>query len=379
MNCHDNDTSVNRFLRLYKNRHFPGNSYRSKSPYAPPPTGPIYLHSRRFRNFRVMERQCCARYLHLPIPSNFPSVSTNSSFPGDKDNHVASIHLPQMLYIWSFIAFFSFPLLYPFILGALLPRSLIPTTLHVPSSNLVLLPRLRITIPILAAMLTAVHYNTVVHPFTLADNRHYTFYVFRILVLRHVATKYLAVPVYFLCGWAAIVALAGFSDDERKATGDEKDSRKEPMPEIDRPTRDSASQRTNLVRPAGHAPSPPSPRIQQSTGPRTSFIIVYLLSTTLSLITAPLVEPRYWIIPWLIWRLHLPIPQSPHPFSPLLTGKVATGSGTDTSHRRLFVFNVYVETVWFLVVNFVTGWIFLKRGFEWVGEGNEGAVQRFMW
>jgi alpha-1,2-glucosyltransferase len=44
-------------------------------------------------------------------------------------------------------------------------------------------------------MLLAIHFNTIIHPFTLADNLHYVLYVFRILLL-HLAFKYAAILVY---------------------------------------------------------------------------------------------------------------------------------------------------------------------------------------
>ena len=60
-----------------------------------------------------------------------------------------------------------------------------------------------------------VYFNTVVHPFLLADNRHYTFYVVRILMLRHWSVKYLAIPIYLLCGWLVIFALGGTAKPRR--------------------------------------------------------------------------------------------------------------------------------------------------------------------
>lgn len=39
------------------------------------------------------------------------------------------------------------------------------------------------------------------HPFLLSDNRHYTFYVWR-LYLFHPLLPYTFIPVYLACGWA---------------------------------------------------------------------------------------------------------------------------------------------------------------------------------
>lgn len=48
--------------------------------------------------------------------------------------------------------------------------------------------------------------NTIVHPYLLADNRHYTFYVWNRFFGRWWFARYLPIPVYY-----AIVVLLGFS------------------------------------------------------------------------------------------------------------------------------------------------------------------------
>jgi len=40
-------------------------------------------------------------------------------------------------------------------------------------------------------------------------------------------------------------------------------------------------------------------------------------------------------------------------------------------------FPLVLETVWYIAINAVTGYLFLYRGFEWPQE--PGKVQRFMW
>ena len=40
------------------------------------------------------------------------------------------------------------------------------------------------------------------HPFLLADNRHYTFYVWRRVFMLHPVVPHLLVPGYIACGWA---------------------------------------------------------------------------------------------------------------------------------------------------------------------------------
>ncbi|KAL1635080.1 glucosyltransferase [Neofusicoccum ribis] len=299
---------------------------------------------------------------------------------GDKSNHVATIHTPQMLYIWPYITFFSFPILLPNILStalSLFPSHIIPAQLHafVKPGQKHLLPRIWVLAACTLLATAAVHFNTIIHPFTLADNRHYVFYVFRILRL-HPAIKYLAVPVYILSGWAVIQALGSSSrltvaerikavpaapetKDEDKS--EEKEEGKEPKPELPEGVKNE-----DLV----------------EEGCQASFVLVWLATTTLNLITAPLVEPRYFIVPWVMWRLHFPINASG---KDVVLGKSGAekekaeeerkkdGKGEEYGHNK----SLWVETAWFLAVNVVTGYIFLNWGFLWPQE--PGKLQRFMW
>lgn len=241
---------------------------------------------------------------------------------GDKSNHVATVHLMQMFYIWPFIAFFSAPLLIP--VGLRFLQDLVKL-LQTP-----LFPRLLwkyffialFTGIALSATQFIIKFNTIIHPFTLADNRHYMFYIFRYTILRHPLIRYMLAPIYLVCAWLVYLTLctpsapaARFKDNKKKETAKK-----------------------------------PAPKETNPEGPTTSFVIVLLVSTALSLIGAPLVEPRYFIIPWVIWRLNVP-----------------------KGGRRI----LWAETAWFLLINVVTGYVFLYRGFEWPQEA--GKVQRFMW
>ncbi|KAL8735114.1 MAG: hypothetical protein Q9166_000990 [cf. Caloplaca sp. 2 TL-2023] len=282
---------------------------------------------------------------------------------GDKENHVASIHLTQMLYIWPYIMFFSFPLLYPYVLNAVVPQSYIPSSLRTGSTRNQL-PRLVVALPIMAIMLLVIHFNTVVHPFTLADNRHYTFYIFRLL-LRHPSIKYLVVPIYFICAWAAITAFGG-------------------LPNVQTPGLPSTPAATLEPKPAGRSDPRqrlphPSALLAFDRGHHVSTVLIWLLATALSLVTAPLVEPRYFIVPWLIWRLHLP---SPWPTGEEAYKKRNKKIRTFGARCKAILYGrhdhrLWLETVWFLAVDSGVGYVFLKWEFEW--EHEKGKVQRFMW
>jgi alpha-1,2-glucosyltransferase len=238
-----------------------------------------------------------------------------------------------MLYLWPCIVFFSWPLLLPSIAKIWQKK----------------LPRLTTFLVFVGLMFPVVHFNTIVHPFTLADNRHYVFYIFRIL-LRHPLIKYAAVPVYFVCAWLVIDAMA-----EARGKDDSK-------------VRSKTKNRWDQ-----HEIAATMSASQDST--RVSFVLVWLAATSMSLITAPLVEPRYFIMPWLIWRVNLPI-ESGGEESPIRDGDYHQGLAARCF--SWFISNrLWIETVWYLLINLVTCYVFLYKGFVWPQE--PGKVQRFMW
>lgn len=83
----------------------------------------------------------------------------------------------------------------------------------------------------------------------LADNRHYTFYIWRRVIKRHELVRYVLTPVYALCGYAWLHALRN---------------------------------RVTLF-----------------------WTIGFVTCTALVLIPTPLIEPRYFLIPLMILRLRL--------------------------------------------------------------------------
>ncbi|KAJ5150044.1 Dol-P-Glc:Glc(2)Man(9)GlcNAc(2)-PP-Dol alpha-1-2-glucosyltransferase [Penicillium atrosanguineum] len=315
---------------------------------------------------------------------------------GHKEFHTAGIHLAQMLYIWPYFVFFSWPILIIPVLNLVLPRSVLPKSLNYgfPEKQKKL-PGILACLIVLPTMLAIVHFNTIVHPFTLADNRHYVFYVFRLLLGVHPTIKYAAVVVYFLCGWSVISAF-GFSTPQflqvpaTKPTHATKPTEKEVPKETRKQTRAKAKAAPqNGNQQPEQKPQPPkiqpiSPeafermretlaqRKAQEKETRVSFVLVWIAATALSLVTAPLVEPRYFIIPWVMWRLHLP----PSP-TPAALRKRFANEGEKFRADVATNFPKFLETVWFILINVVTGYVFLYKGFEWPQE--PGKIQRFMW
>ena len=149
---------------------------------------------------------------------------------------------------------------------------------------------------ILAVIIAVVHANTVVHPYLLADNRHYPFYIFRRTILAYGPARYVAAGVYSGCGWVVFTALQG------KGTG-------------------------------------------------VLWAVAWAVAVAGALVGAGLVEFRYFVVGWVVWRLRV-------------------GGGE-------VVWRWAGETAWFAVVNAVTAYLFLHKEFEWPSE--VGRVQRFMW
>jgi len=241
-----------------------------------------------------------------------------------------------MLYIWPYIAFFSAPLLLGPVFQAVatfLPKQFQKLSDNPLSSTAASkVPDILISSLFVIGAFSAVHFNTIIHPYTLADNRHYVFYIFKIL-RRYPAIKYLAVPVYYTCAWLALQLVGGTPNGEQ------------------------------ALRQESDKPHPTSNKIGRPPC-KISFIVVWLITTALSVVTAPLVEPRYFIIPWIIWRLHVPsLPAS-------LTTKER--SNTIGYHLRLGS-----ETLWLLAINAAVTYVFIYRGFTWPNE--PGKVQRFLW
>ncbi|KAL2267390.1 hypothetical protein VTJ83DRAFT_4667 [Remersonia thermophila] len=310
---------------------------------------------------------------------------------GDKSNHVATLHLPQLLYIWPFFAFFSAPLLLRS--AALLLRQPLPYLLRL--AGLASRRRALVAAPhvLLAAFfsLLAVRYNTIVHPFTLADNRHYMFYVFRRTILRGPGVRLLLVAPYTLCRWLVWDQLTGPStaphpsasstliptaNTTTTTTGGSSGGSGGSGGGAAGPAGSKENERADTKPDNEHLPLPRQAAPPASAlPPRTSTALLWLLATSLSLVTAPLVEPRYFILPWVFYRLLVPA------WTP--GGGREEGGEGEGGERGGTDVRLGWERAWFFVVNAATMYVFLRKGFVWRGEDGEvldgGRVQRFMW
>ncbi|EPQ61060.1 glucosyltransferase [Gloeophyllum trabeum ATCC 11539] len=201
---------------------------------------------------------------------------------GDKSNHIPSFHIPQLYYFLGFVTIFGWPVL---VSGPGGLKSLIKEVRYRMFGNL---RRSLVTAIVSAVMAVTVYKFTIHHPFLLSDNRHYTFYVWRRIFMLHPVVPYLLIPGYIACAWAWFLRVG-----------------------------------------------------RDQTLLQTLLLPVFVLPT---LLPTPLLEPRYFLIPYVLLRAQVPdVP----------------GWG------------VLLEGAWYAAINAATMWVFLYREREGVG--------RFMW
>ncbi|KAJ2861430.1 glucosyltransferase [Coemansia aciculifera] len=177
----------------------------------------------------------------------------------------------------------------PTILPLASPKWFVRQCTAKPARNLVFGLALSIAIAI------CIQQYTIEHPFLLSDNRHYPFYVWKNIFRRHWTIRYALIPLY-------VYAVAAIN-------------------------RCLCKDMTALWR------------------------LALALCTAAVLIPSPLLEFRYFSVPYFFVRLHIP-----------------SRSTTRT---------VLLEALWFSAINAATIWVFINRPFAWPSE--PGQLQRFMW
>ncbi|SCU99368.1 LADA_0H19306g1_1 [Lachancea dasiensis] len=234
---------------------------------------------------------------------------------GDKDNHTAGVHLAQFFYCVTFIMFLSLPIWVSKI------------SLHYYYKRTG--GKKFKTLAELVGLMMVIRYFTVVHPFLLADNRHYTFYLFKKIMMRNFWFKYILMP------W--VYHFATFHYIEIMRT---KIMQFHPVLPIE-------------------IKNPTELPVQLTHISWTALIIC----TLLTVVPSPLFEPRYYILPFMFWRVFLtPVPEN------ILD---ESDPGELKFCRRLGL-----ELVWFLCINALTMLIFCFRSFAWDGEA---YLQRIIW
>ncbi|KAI0828293.1 glucosyltransferase [Trametes gibbosa] len=201
---------------------------------------------------------------------------------GDKANHVPAFHVPQLYYFVGFATAFGWP-------------ALVSGSGGIPALGRDVYARMfgnkrntAATCVVSAGMCLTIYKFTIQHPFLLSDNRHYTFYIWRRVFLLHPLVPYLLVPGYISCAWAWYIRI-GYDQTLLQ----------------------------NLLLPV--------------------FVVPTLLPT-------PLLEPRYFLIPYILLRAQV---------------------------KDVPSWGLVLEGLWYMAINAATMYVFLYK--ERVGVG------RFMW
>lgn len=197
---------------------------------------------------------------------------------GAKTDHQAGLHFAQMYYFAAFCGVFAFAQLVS-IENIVKFRRFVGT--HI----------LGVIVFCCLSIVLILNF-TYVHRYTLADNRHYTFYIWSKILNRHPLARFSLIPGYLFAFWCIDHSLA---------------------------------HKTVLWR------------------------LMFVLFLGINLIPSTLLELRYFIVPYLLWRVNM----------------------KQTSSVRLTL-----EIIFNVVINAVTIYIFLEKPFFWP---DDNAKQRFMW
>ncbi|KZT65579.1 glycosyltransferase family 59 protein [Daedalea quercina L-15889] len=120
---------------------------------------------------------------------------------GDKSNHVPALHVPQLYYFAGFATMLGWPAL---ISGKGGPKALVRDVWERMFGSA---RNSMVTVVAAVFMAVTVYKFTIHHPFLLADNRHYTFYVWRRVFMLHPIAPYLLIPGYIACAWAWFIRI----------------------------------------------------------------------------------------------------------------------------------------------------------------------------
>lgn len=210
---------------------------------------------------------------------------------GDKENHEVQVHLVQLFYCFVFISCFTIP--------SWLSIQKIKRYLSFTCGRFSII---KISITFLSFILIKIIINkfTIVHPFLLADNRHYTFYLWK-RILSHPYSEILMIPIYHFSTW-------NIYDGLKRNNG------------------------------------------PCSLGPIS--ILAYFIAVTLTIVPSPLFEPRYYIVPLILFRLFT--------------------TPEDNSYKRNIIEFLYLQTI-----NALFFMVFFNYEFTWMSEPT--SIQRIIW
>lgn len=244
---------------------------------------------------------------------------------GDKSNHVPALHIPQLFYFYAFSTAFGWPaLLFSGVGKTAGPIGLAKEVFARMAGNT---RRIALTIIWTIVIATCVHFFTIHHPFVLSDNRHYTFYVWKRILFAHPLISYALSPVYLACWWAWWIR---------------------------------AGSTQSLL--------------------QTMVLPLALIPT---LLPSPLLEPRYFIVPYILLRLQVPPYDEAEPIVPSTGSQPAVVPEQPKVHAQQKGFDwaeylPWIELMWYCAINYATMYVFLYKDRTVEINGQEEII-RFMW
>lgn len=175
----------------------------------------------------------CSCYLSVIFTFLLFLVTNGGIVVGDKTAHEASIHIPQLFYFSLFCLIFAWP----------------HFVCEVSNFIAYVTNHKKIFLIVFILCIIAVHFNTIVHPYLLADNRHYTFYIWNRFYGRYLSFRYTIIPIYIFA-WYVICKVMFVNND-------------------------------------------------------ISTLIIYLTAITGLLVPQKLIDVRYYFVPYIIFKLNL--------------------------------------------------------------------------
>lgn len=142
----------------------------------------------KMKRLTLKDYKTVAFYLLIILAFVIFVVVNGSIVVGDKKAHTASLHIPQLFYFSIFCLVFALPHI----------------CLEVMSFIKFVFRNFFVTSALIILGISIVHYNTLVHPYLLADNRHYTFYIWKRIYERYFYARYILVFVYTFAIYAII-------------------------------------------------------------------------------------------------------------------------------------------------------------------------------
>ncbi|KAN0004603.1 hypothetical protein ACTFIZ_010754 [Dictyostelium cf. discoideum] len=231
---------------------------------------------------------------------------------GDKSNHESSFHVTQLFYFSLITMLFSLPSI---LISSIVKRFENENQKQFQYDPIEFLKNInfKYLIIIIITMILMIWKFTYTHLFLLSDNRHYTFYIWNRFIERYTIGRYLPIPFYCYSIWFIWKVLS--------------------------------ENRSKL------------------------WCLFYFLSTTIVLLPSPLVEPRYYIVPFFLFQLNQFHYYNNNNF--IIQFKK---NDKNLNFKRIYQL-ITLDILYFILINFITIFIFIKYPFIYP----DGTIGRFFY